>query len=132
MGRSRFIQVFFMEIAMAILFFSLCATVLVTLFSKAALTSEESQALNGAVITVQSVLQTLESCEDGTQLTLCFDETWQETTGEARFQMRISVQTQENGGNRLCDYVVDVVDTETGSSLVQMTTAKYFRERGPA
>lgn len=133
--------VFLMEIILSILFFSIASAICIRLFAQAHRQSEETAALNQAVLAASGAAEALETCDgtaeslsavfpesepDGQVLHVFYDSSWQPcTASEAVWQMEIILS---GSGGMICGDIT--VSGDGGKNVVYTLTAEYYRGDG--
>ena len=127
MNKTHRWQSFFTEMAAAVLFFSLALAVIVRLFAQGIILSRESSDINGAVFAAQTAAETADLYLEETEITIYYDENWQETASDGAFAVNMTVTPTQKAEGILCSYDIEVIDTEKDSLLFNMTSDKYFK-----
>lgn len=127
MNNSSRVQSFFIELAVVILFFSLSAAIDLRFFAAGSRLSRESRDLNGAVLTAQSIADTIAAGKrpEEDDFLCYFDENWAPAGEAGVFFARILTETEPSGAGELARYTIALSRTD-GELLYTLETARYW------
>ena len=142
MQKTRRSTVFLMELIMAILIFSIAATVCVQVFVKSHTLKEESNKLSQAVFASTSVAEIIRSGHDydvilakeyplllcdNNSYTIFFDEEWNNTSNNnAKFCLEIEIDTK----NDFLNSVITVYEEKNKAVIYTLEVKKYIPKEG--
>jgi hypothetical protein len=129
-GMSRS-HLFLVELIIVILFFAFSSIITVQVFGRSFHLDNDTTALNGAVIAVQTVAETDKNTDfkdiDPTEKTAYFSKEWtpsEPTAAEYKLVTKTSFAEQEAGTMAIYDYTA--VSTTDNSVIYQLQTKKYY------